>query len=392
MKRFATILCVLATLPISVTAQEACSPSVRPGPVADGYRTTGFVREQAYDTPDEWVADGEGSYIYAEGGELEQYAFTSPDGEQRLTYYMHDTFGRVTHVDRSGPQAQDEEFRYVSDTEAEKRISWLGGSDWDSYIYRYLYVYSEDCLLQLRRSERYDGQVESWVPASRAEYTYDEDGIIISLENFGDSFGANPDAPYNRFSYEYENGYLSMSTEEFWRQDNQVWDFWARLDYSNAENGRVDTLKTYRYNSMSEEWILDQEIEYEYSEEGNRTSYIMSQEWSGVFRPVRKMFYAYEPRLTLSNEEGVENHTSLAVVKDNPFAFTTSVRLTLYKAESASVIVYDAMGRAVSTVHSGMLSSGDHDWPLGATLAPGLYVVQARTASWRETVRVVKTQ
>lgn len=82
-------------------------------------------------------------------------------------------------------------------------------------------------------------------------------------------------------------------------------------------------------------------------------------------------------------------------VYPNPTAGRSSVRVTVAEAsQSASVSVYDALGRRVAVLHDGPLTAGPHDLDFeAATLAPGIYVVQVRVrpeagSAWTEIRRV----
>ena len=66
----------------------------------------------------------------------------------------------------------------------------------------------------------------------------------------------------------------------------------------------------------------------------------------------------------------------------NPSTTRATVALAVSDASDASVMVYDALGRRVAVLHEGALDEGDHAFELDASrLAPGVYVVTARTTS-----------
>ena len=92
-------------------------------------------------------------------------------------------------------------------------------------------------------------------------------------------------------------------------------------------------------------------------------------------------------------ESPVPTSFSLDAVYPNPFAESATVRLEIKEAGAGSVYLVDALGRRVTTVHSGFLSAGVHDLRLEAgLLSPGAYLLVAESASGRSsrTVSVVR--
>ena len=78
-------------------------------------------------------------------------------------------------------------------------------------------------------------------------------------------------------------------------------------------------------------------------------------------------------------------------IDGNPVRGIASVTLTLTEARSASVVVFDALGREVARLHDGPLSAGTHEATLDTRrLSPGIYVIRltagAEVATQRLTV------
>ncbi|HLA62822.1 MAG TPA: FG-GAP-like repeat-containing protein [Rhodothermales bacterium] len=79
----------------------------------------------------------------------------------------------------------------------------------------------------------------------------------------------------------------------------------------------------------------------------------------------------------------------LALAGPNPAHGTTALRVTAPAASPARIVLYDALGRTVAVLHDGPLASGDTLLRVDvATLAPGLYVARATTATGAVSVRM----
>ncbi len=82
---------------------------------------------------------------------------------------------------------------------------------------------------------------------------------------------------------------------------------------------------------------------------------------------------------------------ALRVVGPNPFREATAVEVEAVPGETATVAVYDALGREVARLHEGpMPPSGLHLGLDGAALAPGVYVVRLATATASAARRIVR--
>lgn len=79
----------------------------------------------------------------------------------------------------------------------------------------------------------------------------------------------------------------------------------------------------------------------------------------------------------------------LLPVWPNPARDAASVSLHVDQARHVRVEVYDARGRAVGTLHDGLLGTGEHAFALNADLPAGTYVVHAISGSFAATRRVV---
>lgn len=93
---------------------------------------------------------------------------------------------------------------------------------------------------------------------------------------------------------------------------------------------------------------------------------------------------------------GSSSQPTFEIASANPFRASAGVRFSLENAGLASVKVFDGQGRLVRTLHEGPLPAGAHamGWDgrsrSGAVSAPGVYVVELRTANGRESLKLVK--
>lgn len=95
-----------------------------------------------------------------------------------------------------------------------------------------------------------------------------------------------------------------------------------------------------------------------------------------------------------STEEEVPIN-SLIGPSPNPFNPATSIGFSMAKAGVVELIVYDIMGRRVSTLASGTFSAGHHEveWTgcdqAGRSVASGVYLVRMATEEYQQTARMV---
>ena len=66
----------------------------------------------------------------------------------------------------------------------------------------------------------------------------------------------------------------------------------------------------------------------------------------------------------------------------NPVRDAATIALTLGTPQTATVAVFDALGRRVAVLHEGLLTAGTHEFRLAAGALPaGVYIVRAATAA-----------
>jgi len=100
--------------------------------------------------------------------------------------------------------------------------------------------------------------------------------------------------------------------------------------------------------------------------------------------------YAVCSSLTVANEGPVEGRVFELTNAPNPFGGATTVRFTLPEAGTATLAVFDALGRQVATLAEGPMAAGPHEvrWA-AADAAPGVYVVRLQAGDRVGTHRVL---
>ena len=377
-------LFLLLAAPLATLAQPVCSPPVALGLPAEGWRLSSTTVEQL--TGGTVTSSSTTTVSYDAAGDPVLMTTTGDDPQTWARTF--DALHRVAFSDRTNALGSFlDEYRYASATEAEQRFNWRGGTDWDSYVDRYVYTYDSECrLLQQRHEHRSTGE---WSPWGRVAYSYVE-GRLATVIEYGTAYGGTTnDAPMFRYVYAYTDSRLTQ-VERF--QRNAATSSWLPVGlttYAYTAEGRLFTRDS--FTGTPGNWTPTSRQEYSYSPEGNNTLVVLSS-WDGAaYVPTRRVTYVFEVR-PVANEETPATEARLVVAGANPFAQTTRVRLSLDAPEAVVVTVHDALGRILATLHRGALSTGDHDWTVGDRLAPGVYVVRAQGATTTETVRVVRSR
>lgn len=94
----------------------------------------------------------------------------------------------------------------------------------------------------------------------------------------------------------------------------------------------------------------------------------------------------------------VASSTSLSPPSPNPTALGATIGFRIPRPEFVRVSILDVTGRAIRTVHEGMLPSGEHSlqWDgltkTGTKVPPGVYLVSLRTSSGVRTQRIAIQQ
>lgn len=91
--------------------------------------------------------------------------------------------------------------------------------------------------------------------------------------------------------------------------------------------------------------------------------------------------YVVRPQTNLlATDDETPQSPQIGTVYPNPFQMHAQLKLTLERTEWVNISVFDVLGRQVSTLHSGVLGSGVHEFPIQAQDWPGgryLYKIQA---------------
>ncbi len=88
----------------------------------------------------------------------------------------------------------------------------------------------------------------------------------------------------------------------------------------------------------------------------------------------------------VESPEDVSGRSMLSANRPNPFSTSTTIAFRLPRRERVTIVVHDALGRAVRTAVSSVLSAGDHGFVLEATGLPdGVYSYTLQTEGRSET-------
>lgn len=99
--------------------------------------------------------------------------------------------------------------------------------------------------------------------------------------------------------------------------------------------------------------------------------------------------------ITVNASTSVENELPeglhINAAYPNPFRSSTSVELTLDRSQAVRVVVYDALGREITVLHEGALTTGD---PIRFEWAPteersGMYLIELQGETFRTTRKVI---
>ena len=93
---------------------------------------------------------------------------------------------------------------------------------------------------------------------------------------------------------------------------------------------------------------------------------------------------------TPSDRRPAPARAGLSIPAPNPTSGRTALWLTVDRPSDAQVVVYDALGRRVATLHQGQFDTGRHQLAVDAgALAPGVYLVRAVVADRTDVQRLV---
>jgi hypothetical protein len=90
-----------------------------------------------------------------------------------------------------------------------------------------------------------------------------------------------------------------------------------------------------------------------------------------------------DPLLTVDTEDvrnGIPGSFTLSQNYPNPFNPTTTIPFELEHPQHVDVTLYDALGRQISVLASGILSAGQHEVTVDASELPsGSYIYRVKT-------------
>ena len=110
----------------------------------------------------------------------------------------------------------------------------------------------------------------------------------------------------------------------------------------------------------------------------------------GVAAPAAAVPLGDTPVVSLVHTDDTPQPFRLSLPSPNPFAAHTELQLTVDRATTLSVAVYDALGRRVALVHDGDLRPGTYRLRVEAgSLPAGLYLIRATDGRGQTATRSV---
>lgn len=145
--------------------------------------------------------------------------------------------------------------------------------------------YDENRNLTLYRSYDWNIQSQSFVPNSREEYSYDDNGdqIIYTYNDNWDSVNQLWLYGYKREYTNDENGNWILSFWYDWSSESQSFVGKWKWEYTYDENGNRTRYRRYDWNTESQSFVLNSKSDFTFDENGNRTLYI-EYDWSSEFQ------------------------------------------------------------------------------------------------------------
>jgi hypothetical protein len=145
--------------------------------------------------------------------------------------------------------------------------------------------YDENRNLTLYRSYDWNIQSQSFVPNSREDYSYDDNGnqIIYTYNDNWDSVNQLWLYGYKREYTNDENGNRTLEIRYDWSSESRS--FVPNLKFENTydDNGNRIRYRSYDWNTESQFFVLNSKTDFTYDENGNRTLEIRY-DWSSESR------------------------------------------------------------------------------------------------------------
>jgi hypothetical protein len=335
-----------------------------------------------------WVNNQKSSYTYDDTGNLMFFLYKLWGNgawvNSQQNFYTHDSTGnRLSYVAQSWNNSNGE---------------------WNN-VFRGTYSYDSLGNRLSRFSESWSNN--GWGNYLRETYTYDSIGRLTTdlIEGWAGLYWTNT----SRFTYSYDsNGELFTVLEEYWM--NNSWRKQYQTTYYYDTDGN-------RLQELMEIWGLNDWDNYSKSqlsydafgncvlaeafiwESGSWVSYAMNND----------LYYNHmSDVITISGKRVTAEYTDITDIQadnlyltsfslyqnyPNPFNPETVIRFALPEAGYVKGVVYDILGREVTTLLNGEMNSGNHEVKFDAEgLTSGIYVFRLQAGQNSSNIKMILTK
>jgi YD repeat-containing protein len=314
----------------------------------DGVRPELLMRFHSwYPVDSDWVIEGQDRFLYDEADNLAEWLYETFDRSTdtwtniSLTTYTYDDSNRVLeHVGYSWDEGLE---------------SWT-----ERDRYRYQHHLDERGRIVETIGEQWDEQA-GWMHESRSLYTYDAGGQLIERQH--EHWSAEQWKSEGRTTYLYDDaGHQIEYTSWDWVNTDQTWEATFRDRFTFDARGLQTERLREDWNAATEEWT-------------NR--------WLTQHHYARVL--ADEQPTDLPHESSIH----ISQLYPNPTASEARIQLSLPRAMSVQVEVFDVMGRPVSVLHDGPMQT-EHTLLWNADNRPnGMYMIRVQGDGFTETKPVM---
>ena len=250
----------------------------------------------------------------------------------------------------------------------------------------------------------WDETQQVWRPMMRNEYTYSGQGALdthIAQKMLDPAQGWINELRYHNTNYDVREP-IEERHLAFWDNKKKTWVDDCQVYATYDAMGNVETVTTERYWSYPGDLIenswrdIDRMSERKmltYDEHGLNTErqYYRWYAEAATWLPDRRVQYTYA---RVNTESETPTAFVLSEVYPNPFSTRATVSLTLDRAQSVKVNVFNILGQHVASLHSGMMQADvQHHLTFDGTALPsGTYWIRidGETASYTRSAVLVK--
>ncbi len=264
--------------------------------------------------------------------------------------------------------------------------------------------------------------VLAWVLSQQYTYTYDTQGKEIEelTEIWNETDNAFENSYITTTTY-HQNGKISEELSKRWDVDNQQWseDNNSLFEYQYDANGnRIEYVSTmdfgffvvktklqseydannfliedldFTWDDNTSTWIESSKSEYTNDDEGNALIELIYNKFSGNWDYSEKITRNYAGAVDVESDElNIPETFTLSQNYPNPFNPTTRINYAITKQTNVSLIVYDALGRAVSNLLNRVQPQGNYEVEFNASnLTSGIYFYRIQAGSFVQTKKMI---